>query len=183
MKFADPDIESSYHTSTLGKTLYEQVLLHKPEKIVEIGTYFGYTTVIMAMALDELGRGHINAYDLFEEYPYKHPTFDGTKENIEKYGLSKYVTLQKKGLDEWLAAPEDFNLLYVDVSNNGDVIDRVYDVVKEKIEKGAVVLFEGGSEERDKVEWITKYNKKPIRDAKAPFKVVDTNFPSLSMLG
>lgn len=182
MEYTDPDIESSYHTSTIGKTLYEQVLKLKPEKIVEIGSYFGYTTVIMAMALDELGKGHINSYDLFEEYPYKHPTFEKTQKNIEKYGLSKYVTLAKKGLDEWLANPEGFDLLYIDVSNNGDVIDAVYAAVKENIAKGATVLFEGGSEERDDVEWIRKYNKCPIRDTKAPFKVIDPTFPSLSMI-
>ncbi|TSC87189.1 MAG: hypothetical protein G01um10148_294 [Parcubacteria group bacterium Gr01-1014_8] len=183
MKYTEPDIDTAYHTSTIGKSLYDQVLLHKPKKIVEIGTLHGYTTAIMAMALDELGGGHINAYDLFEEYPYKHPTYDGTMANIGKYGLSKYVTLAKKGLDEWLAAPEDFDLMYVDVSNTGDTIDAVYAGVKDKIEKGAVVLFEGGSNDRDKVEWISKYNKRPIGDAKAPFKVIDENFPSLSMLG
>ena len=183
MRYKDPDIESSYHTSTIGKTLYEQVLKLKPERIVEIGTLHGYTTVIMAMALDELGKGRINAYDLFEEYPYKHPTFEGTMKNIEHYGLSKYVTLAKKSLDEWLEAPEDFDLLYIDVSNNGDVIDAVYAAVKERIAKGATVLFEGGSEERDKVEWITKYGKRPIRDAKTPFRVIDPTFPSLSMIG
>lgn len=183
MKFSDPDIETSYHTSTIGRTLYEQVLKYKPKRIVEIGSYFGYTTVIMAMALDELGVGHINSYDLFEEYPYKHPTFEKTSENIERYGLSSYVTLGKKGLEKWLKEPEEFDLLYVDVSNNGDVIDAVYDAVKEKIAKGAVVLFEGGSKERDAVEWITKYHKKPIGDAKAPYTVVDPTFPSLSVLG
>jgi len=183
MKFQDPDIETSYHTSTIGRTLYEQVLEHKPEKIVEVGTLHGYTTVLMAMALDELGRGHIKAYDLFEEYPYKHPTFEGTTANIRRYGLSKYVTLGKKGLDEWLADPDEFDLLYIDVSNNGDVIDKVYSAVKDRIAKGAVVLFEGGSKERDEVEWIKKYNKKPIGEAKAPYKVIDSTFPSLSMLG
>src|SRR3989338_7816011 len=86
MQYTDPDIESSYHTGTICKTLYEQVLKLKPQKIVEIGTLHGYTTVIMAMALDELGEGHINAYDLFEEYPYKHPTFEGTTKNIEQIG-------------------------------------------------------------------------------------------------
>jgi len=183
MQYTDPDIESSYHTSTIGKTLYDQVLKHKPKKIVEIGTLHGYTTVIMAMALDELGKGHINAYDLFEEYPYKHPTFEGTMKNIEHYGLSKYVTLAKKDLDSWLANPEDFDMLYFDISNTGDTVDAVYAAVKDRIKKGAIVLFEGGSKERDQVEWISKYNKRPIGEAKAPYTVIDSSFPSLSMLG
>jgi len=55
--------------------------------------------------------------------------------------------------------------------------------VKDRIKKGAIVLFEGGSKERDQVEWISKYNKRPIGEAKAPYTVIDSSFPSLSMLG
>ena len=103
--------------------------------------------------------------------------------NIEHHGLSKYVTLAKKDLDSWLANPEDFDMLYFDISNTGDTVDAVYASVKDRIKKGAIVLFEGGSKERDQVEWISKYNKRPIGEAKAPYTVIDSSFPSLSMLG
>ena len=136
----------------------------------------------MAMALDELGSGHIRAYDLFEDYPFKHGSMEGVAEAVRGYGLSKYVTLEKKNFDDWLAAPEPFDLLHVDVSNKGDTITRLYESVSERIAQGAAVIFEGGSEERDNVEWMIKYNATKINDSGVPFKVIDSRFPSLSML-
>lgn len=57
MKYTNPDIESSYRDNDLGRTLYDLVLKYKPKKIVEHGILFGYSTVAMAQALDELGGG------------------------------------------------------------------------------------------------------------------------------
>jgi predicted O-methyltransferase YrrM len=183
MKYRNPiEIESSYGENDIGKTLYDLVLEHKPRKIIEFGILYGYSTVVMAMALDEIGEGHIYAHDLFEDYSFKHGTMQQVQGNIDRYGLGDYVTLSKNNFDEWLAQPEDFDFLHVDVSNKGDTIDRLYGAVKDQIARGAIVVFEGGSEERDSVEWMTKFHEKKIRDAYAPFTVIDPRFPSLSML-
>ncbi|KKU82063.1 MAG: O-methyltransferase, family 3 [Parcubacteria group bacterium GW2011_GWA1_47_8] len=183
MKYKNPiEIETSYSENDIGRTLYDLVLKHKPKKIIEFGVLYGYSTVVMAMALDEIGEGHIYANDLFEDYEFKHSTMSETQANVDRYGLSKYVTLQKKNFEEWLKASEDFDLLHVDVSNKGDTIERLYEAVKDQVQKGSIVLFEGGSEERDNVAWMIKYNCKKIRDAKVPFEVIDEKFPSLSMM-
>lgn len=183
MKYKNPiEIESSYSENDLGKTLYDLVIEHKPKKIVEFGILSGYSTVVMAMALDEIGEGHIYANDLFEDYEFKHSTVEETQDNIDRYGLTKYVTLSKKNFEEWLKQPEDFDLLHVDVSNKGDTLEHLYRAVKGQVARGAVVVFEGGSEERDNVEWMMKYDCKKLRDAAVPFKVVDERFPSLSVI-
>ncbi len=182
MQYTNPDIESSYKENDIGRTLYELVLRLKPQKIVEFGILYGYSTVAMAMALDELGSGHIHAYDLFEDYPFKHGTLEEVGDTVRRYGLSKYVTLEKKNFDEWLANPEPFDLLHVDVSNKGDTIERLYEAVSDRIYHGATVIFEGGSEDRDNVDWMKKYNAKKINDSGVPFKVLNSRFPSLSML-
>lgn len=182
MKYTNPNIESSYRDNNLGKTLYNLVLKYKPKKIVEHGILFGYSTVAMAQALDEIGEGHIYAHDLFDKYAFKHSTIKETQANIDRYNLGKYVTLIQGDFEEWLKSPEDFDMMHVDISNKGDTIERLYKVVKDKIQKGAIVIFEGGSEERDNVEWMVKYNCKKLRDADVPFEVVDESFPSLSMI-
>lgn len=183
MKYKNPsEIETSYSENDIGQTLYDLVLKSKPKKIVEFGVLFGYSTVAMAMALDEIGEGHIYANDLFEDYEFKHSTMPETQGNIDRYNLTKYVTLSKKNFDEWLADPEEFDLLHVDVSNKGNTIERLYEAVKVQIERGAIVIFEGGSEERDNVDWMVKYNCKKLRDTKVPFEVIDPRFPSLSMI-
>jgi predicted O-methyltransferase YrrM len=183
MKYQNPiKIKSSYGKNDIGQTLYDLVLKYKPKKIVDFGILYGYSTIAMAMALDEIGEGHIYANDLFEDYQFKHSTMSETQANINSYGLAQYVTLSKKNFDEWLKQPEDFDLLHVDVSNKGDTIERLYEVVKDQINRGAIAVFEGGSEERDNVRWMIKYNCKKIGDSQVPFIVVNNKFPSLSII-
>ena len=183
MKYKNPtEIESSYSENDIGRTLYDLVLKHKPKKIVEFGILYGYSTVVMAMALDEIGEGHIYANDLFEDYSFKHGTIQEVQGNIDRYGLTKYVTLEKTNFEEWLKDPEDFDLLHVDVSNKGGTIERLYEAVRDHVARGAIVVFEGGSKERDNVEWMIKYKEKKINDTNVPFEVVDGRFPSLSMI-
>ncbi len=60
----------------------------------------------------------------------------------------------------------------------------------EKIPVGGIILFEGGTEERDQVEWMTKYKAAPIKPAiennpiiKARYSYfIYTDFPGLTML-
>lgn len=184
MHYTNPtEIKSSYSPNDIGRTFYDLVLKHKPKKIVEIGVLYGYSTVAMAMALDEIGEGHIYAYDLFEEYQFKHSTMEETQSNIDRYGLSTFVTLSKKDFKEWLKEPEDFDLLHVDVSNHGDTIEALYAAVKDRIDKGAIVLFEGGaSGERNEIPWMVKYDFPKITDTDVPYEVINEEFPSLSMI-
>jgi len=184
MKYKNPvDIKSSYSQNDIGRTFYELVLKHKPKKIVEIGVLYGYSTVAMAMALDEIGEGHIYAYDLFEDYEFNHSTISETQANIDKYGFSKYVTLSKKDFKEWLKNMEDFDLLHVDVSNHGDTIKLLYNKVKDKVNNGAMVIFEGGAGgKRDEILWMKKYGFPKITDSGVPYEIIDKKFPSLSMI-
>jgi predicted O-methyltransferase YrrM len=182
MQYKNPDIYSSYRENDLGRTFYDLVLEHKPKKIIEFGTLYGYSTVAMAMALDELGEGHVWANDLFEDYEFRHSTMEETQKNIDTYGVTKYITLQRNDFEEWLKNPEPFDLLHVDISNKGDTIERLYEAVKDQIAHGAIVIFEGGTEERDQVEWVTKYNCKKIYGSGIPYKVLNPNFTSLSQL-
>lgn len=182
MRYTNPNIYSSYRQNDIGRTFYDLVLEKKPKKIVEFGVLFGYSTIAMAMALDELGEGHIWANDLWEEYPFRHSTMKETQKNIDAYGVSKYVTLQKTDFDAWLKKPEQFDLLHLDISNKGDTIARAYAALKDRIQNGAIVIFEGGTEERDEVEWMVKYNCKKLRESGVPFKVINPNFTALSMI-
>ena len=184
MKYKNPvDVKSSYGKNDIGRTFYDLVLKYKPKKIVEIGVLYGYSTIAMAMALDELGQGHIYANDLFEDYQFNHSTMPETQANIDRYGLSKYVTLLKKDFKEWLKQPEDFDLLHVDVSNHGDTIKSLYEAVKDKVNNGAIVIFEGGATgERDEIPWMVKYGFPKIKDSGIPYEIIDEKFPSLSMI-
>jgi predicted O-methyltransferase YrrM len=182
MRYQNPEIDSSYRENNLGRTLYEVVIKYRPKKIVEFGTLNGYSTVAMAMALDTIGFGRIIGYDLFDKYPYKHSSKENTQRNIDRYGLQKYVELRETDFTDWLKKPESFDLFHLDISNTGMVIRSFYAAVKNQLQNGAIAIFEGGSVERDRVDWMIKYNKPLIRKSGVPFTVIDKRFPSLSQM-
>jgi len=183
MTFNEPNIESSYSINTLGSTIYQTVLDYKPERVIEFGALYGYSTICIASALRELGRGKLICYDIWDKYEYKHASINETHSNVIKYGLTDYVELQEMNFYEWVLNPTDFDLMHLDISNDGDIIELVYDsLVKNK--KHGVVLFEGGTVERDNVEWMIKYNKKPFSSIqqKVQYEIVNPMFPSLSKI-
>ena len=220
MKYQNPELESSYHENDLGRTLYDAVLKHKPKKIVEFGSFYGYSTVAMAMALDELGEGTIQVYDMFDSYLFSHAAHKHTTEeskkkrgtlsyaleairmdwrmwlrparniitkkelmrNLEKYGVGDYVTLTKKDFADWAKSPEEFDMMHFDINNTGDKLRMLYEAVKPQIARGAFVYFEGGSEERDNLSFMTNHNLEKLRSSGVPYHVVDERFPSLSLI-
>ena len=178
------DIESTYCKNDLGKTLYETVLSLAPGKIVEFGILHGYSAVAMAQALRDLGRGRIIAYDLFDDYRYNHSTKKEVIKNLKKYKLSKFVTVKKLDFFEWLKHPEAFDLLHLDISNDGKIIETAAYAIAPFLAKGAAIIFEGGTPERDNVYWMKKYNKVPIYSLKKKLKyeILNRHFPALSMI-
>jgi hypothetical protein len=177
MRYSNPDIESSYRENDLGQTLYDLVLDLRPKKIIEFGVLGGYSTVAMAMALDKLGRGTIHAYDLWEKYPHKHSTMKETAENIRAYGLEKYVQLH---YGDYKTLPvEDFDLMHLDVSNTGEILR---DMVLKWSPFGGRIVFEGGTPERDAVQWMRKFKKTPLRESGINYETLNPSFPGLSIV-
>jgi hypothetical protein len=74
--------------------------------------------------------------------------------------------------------------MHLDISNTGDIISQTYNALQDKIKNGSIILFEGGSEERDNVEWMVKYKATPINLIKSQtnYQVTDPNFPSISVI-
>lgn len=133
-----------------------------PHTVVELGTYEGFATYWMGSALKCRGFGKLYSYDLWDEYPYTHCEKSIAERNL--VGLKDFVELRKK--DAW-KAHEDFednsvDVLYVDISNDGNTYKEFLFNWYPKLKQDAIVLFEGGTIARDNVEWMIKYNKKSI---------------------
>jgi predicted O-methyltransferase YrrM len=183
MKYVNPNIESSYRENNLGKVLYDYVIATQPKLIIEFGTLYGYSAACMAMALDELNNGgKIICYDLWEKYPYKHSVIDKTKQNLEKYNVSNYVEFKELDFKDWI--PQDFDLLHLDISNDANTIADLRTKCCTQLTQGKHILFEGGSIERDSVEWMRKYNKQPINSIRPfiQYEIIADKFPSISKL-
>lgn len=176
--YVNPEINSSYQYNNLGKVLYDFVRYEKPEKIIDFGVLDGYSTICLAQGCRDNGFGKVKVYDLFEDYEYTHSNFNKLIRNIKEYGLIDYVDVEKANFFDWVKDPEPFDLIHIDISNTGDIVD----IIQDNLQGKGVVLFEGGSEQRDNVGWVVKYNKKPIRKSKAKFQVISDKFPSISKL-
>lgn len=179
------NIESSYKQNNLGKTLYDLVLEKKPKKILEFGALYGYSTIAMAMALRDLGQGEIFSYDIWDKYAYKHTTLNTAALNVAQYGLSSFVKFQDQDFWKWLKDnKEDFDMIHLDISNDGDIIKQTYENLQPQIKKGALIVFEGGSIQRDQEKWMVTYNKTPINNIKqfTKYVVLNENWPSISYI-
>jgi len=176
--YKEPNVYSSYRENNIGQSLYDIVIKLKPKKIIEIGVLEGYSTICMAQALKDLGEGgKVHAYDLFDEYEYRNCSMTEVSDNVNKYGVQDYVQLKYESFDKWLNSSEDFDLLHLDISNDGDIILKMYD----KYPKHKVI-FEGGTVERDNVDWMIKYKKTKITitQTRCKYKIINKAFPSLS---
>ena len=181
------DIPSSYSENNIGQQLKEIILTYKPKKVVEFGVLNGYSTIHMAQALKEIGEGHVYAYDLWEKYPYRHSTKEKVLENLKKYKVENYVSLEDGDIFEWIEKKENFDLIHVDISNDGEKIQKIYNSLRaNKNSKNSIMLFEGGTKERDQIEWMVKYNKEKIypllQSGQVPYKIISEKFPGLSMV-
>lgn len=155
-------------------TLYSLVISLQPSKIVEYGTALGGTAITMALALRELEetcghRGHVFTYDTFENQSKgeigSNPNYQAAIGNIQTYRpiIGEYVTVDRGDFFKFNEDPKkSFDLLYFDIDNDGDKVLEMYEGCKSHIDKGSVVLFEGGSEARDSVEWMSRLGKTRI---------------------
>ena len=187
-------MRSSYIQNNYGEVLYAIVSAFVPTLCVELGVLDGYSTLHIARALRDLNRSDtvLWSYDLFDDYPYKHGKAEDVRAMLEKEGVSHLVQLVKKDAYE---AHEEFNdesvhLLHVDISNTGDTVDKIMERWDSKIVYHGIILFEGGTDERDEIEWMKKYNARLIKPALENNKIIADRyvfatylkFPGLTIL-
>ena len=143
--------------------LYNLVLTQHPKTIVEIGPGKGYTTITMALALKEIGEGKIHSYDIWDDQYWG--GYEDCISEFKKWDVTEYITLERLDFYDWIKRDErTFDLLYLDINNDGEKILEVYEATKDEIEQGSVIIFEGGSVVRDQVGWM--HDKVKMNDIK-----------------
>lgn len=158
------------------EVLYSMVLDIKPNVIIEYGTEHAGTAIVMGLALKELyeieqHKGIIYTYDTFEKQSKgeigSSPNYTIAVNNVAYYGLQDYIKVDYGDFFEFCdRSTKEFDLLYFDIDNDGDKVLEMYNGCKNNIEKGSVVIFEGGSQIRDDVEWMNRLNKTKINSIK-----------------
>lgn len=158
-------MKSSYQENNYGEIFTSIVTTYCPAVLVELGVLHGYSTMYIAKGIEQNRNGKLDAFDLFEDYPYNHSQFSEVKSLLEEYGYDKFVALHKQDAFKvaHLFAENSVGFLHVDLSNAGDTVKKIMEQWDSKIVQGGIVLFEGGSEERDKVEWMIKYQRPSLK--------------------
>ena len=191
-------MRSSYRTNNFGLLFTQTVLLQRSRVIVDVGILDGYSTVHLATGAHHLKTSmnincQVYAYDLFDDYRYKHGSMDCVQNNLERFELKDYVTIRQK---DAFKAYEDFEdgevcLLHLDVSNDGEKIRNLLQLWNPKMNPNyGIILLEGGSEERDNIQWMLDYDKPPIRKELFSNEIIKNEyncfiykqFPSITML-
>ena len=154
---------SSWRDHLYDQLFYGIVLGLRPEICVELGTLSGYSAYCMATALKDLGYGTLDCYDLWESYPYNHVPMSEARRNLK--GLPVNLHKEDCGLVYAHYLTGTVDLLFVDISNDGYVYEKILSDWYEKLSDKAIVIMEGGANSRDKVGWMKDYKKIPIRKA------------------
>lgn len=163
-------MRSSYIENNYGNVFKALILAHLPSIVVECGVLDGYSTFNIAHALraNRINKGIEStfvAYDIWENYEYKHGSFKEVATMLREKGLlNHFVNLHYGKAFDMHPNFQDrtVDFLHMDISNDGLVLEKTMIYWGPKISQGGIIAFEGGSVERDEVEWMKKFNKKPI---------------------
>lgn len=166
--------------------LYSLVLSLKPKVVLEYGTEYGGTAITMALALKELqeSEGHVGKITSYDTFNFQskgeigsNPSYELAISNINSFSIpiSNMIDIRQGDFFEFNeSSNKEYDLLYFDIDNDGSKVLEMYLNNKENIEKGSVVVFEGGSNVRDNVRWMIEKNKVKINDVKekVPFRLL-----------
>ena len=159
-------MNSSYFNSLNYKDVFQTVLyFNNPKSVLEIGILDGFSLEIFAKYNKET---KIQAYDIFEDFNGNHAnkekllTYfkDDTNVSIDYgdfYKLSNTIN-------------STFDIIHIDIANNGDVYEYAIEHYLPKLNENGILLMEGGSKERDQIEWMQKYNKPQINTVLCKYK-------------
>ena len=177
--------KSSYLNNINYGDIFKTILfMINPTSIVEIGILDGFS--LKTMADNTSNNCVIKAYDIFDEFNGN----SADKEALQKDFLKNdNVTIEYGDFYKLCHDIQDnsIDLLHIDIANNGDVFEYVIKNYIKKIKRNGIIILEGGSNERDNVEWMNIYNKPKIQpiiekySSSVNIKVIG-KIPSLSII-
>jgi len=189
-------LDSSYKNNNLGVVFYDLARKHQPALAVEVGVYQGYSAIHTMGAMKENGKGMWFGYDLFDDYSYRHCSIETAWHNIQKAGFADIANLMRTGI---VGASENIlsmfgngsiDMLHIDVSNDGGIVEFTALLFLPLLRRGGLLLYEGGSKDRDNINWMQQYRKPSIFNAislilsEGKYELLEffDKFPSITVL-
>ena len=131
----------------------------KCKKIVEIGILDGYSLKTIADSVSNTCQ--IDAYDIFDDFIGNSANKDKLTDTFKTY---ENVNIQYGDFYKLMDTFENksIDILHIDIANNGNTYEYVFKHYANKITENGIIILEGGSDARDNIEWMNKYNKPKI---------------------
>ena len=154
-----PPWYSSYEKNNYGEFFYALIRIYQPQKVVELGTKTGYSAYHIARGLRANGKGSLDCYDLWEEYPFRSVSKKAAEENLKEFkDLVNLYQLEAVGVDKLY---KTVDILHIDLSNKGELLEKIVPSWLHKARQ--LIIIEGGSKERDRLDWMVKFKHMSIR--------------------
>ena len=184
--------EDGFHSSylrvdlTFGDILRAITISQNPKKVVEYGILDGFSLHIFAQEASKDCK--LYGYDLFEKF-----VGNGSRHEVltKRFGKMENVVIEERDFYESPQFLEDgsVDILHVDIANNGDVYQFAVEKLVPKLSPNGILLLEGGTEMRDQVPWMLRYNKRPMNPYVTSLMDSDTlkvklfgSFPGITMI-
>ena len=157
---------SSYKNNlNYGDLLESITFIQKPKSILEIGILDGFSLKCFADNSDKNTK--IESYDIFDEFVGN----SANKEQlIEKFKEYNNVNIQYGDFYKLHMLDNKYDIIHIDIANNGDVYEFAINNYLQKLNTNGLLILEGGSNERDNIEWMIKYKKPKIQSILEKYK-------------
>lgn len=154
-----PPWYSSYEKNNYGELFYALMRIYKPLKVVELGTKAGYSAYHIARGLKANRRGRLYCYDLWKKYQFRSNPKSTAEKNLEKFrDIISFNQQDAVGVDK---LHNTTDILHIDLSNKGELLEKIVPNWIDKV--GQLLIIEGGSPQRDRLDWMIKFKHMPIR--------------------
>ncbi len=172
-------LESSYKKNNFDNIFKEICEKSNPLSILEVGILDGYS--LNSFLTHSNSHCKITAVDLFDKYKYKSADYDEVKKRFQE---NKKLTIKHGDFFKEHTEGQAYDLIHIDISNDANVYEfalQNYFPLTNKL-----LVLEGGSEERDNVDWMIKYNKPKINnflnkiENKYRYQIIN-KFPSITI--
>lgn len=120
----------------VGEFLNSIVRMTKPEVVVETGTHKGFSTLMIAQALKENGKGHLYTFDL-KDY--------GVLKECEQFGMLPLVTFTKgdsaAGISSLSPRVKNIDFLWLDADHSTEAVIKELNAALPMLRRGTLVAF------------------------------------------
>jgi predicted O-methyltransferase YrrM len=161
------------------------VYLTKPRLIVEFGILDGFS--LQAFIESRPKSCRVEAYDIFEEFVGNSAVYS---EVVDNFGHHENVKIDRLNFYDGVDRFKDgsIDILHIDIGNHGETYEFAVRNYMNKLRREGLLLLEGGSSDRDNIQWMNKYKFKKIKPYldKLRFKDYDIftfdKMPSLTII-